>query len=1062
VNLFRPIRKIMKKFFCAFAFAVSFVISTQAAEFKFGQQILKVPDGYEIELISNTNIIKRPVSMDFDELGRLYVTDSSGSSEKGPTQYEKKDHRVMRLEDTDGDGKFDKSTVFADKMMFPEGCMYYDGSVYVSAVPSIWKLTDTNNDGVADVRVEWHEGKTITGCANDLHGPYLGPDGWIYWCKGAFSEQKYEVNGKPWVSRAAHIFRARPDHSGIEPVLTGGMDNPVSVAFSPEGERFLAGTFFEPHIPGQRDGVIHAIYGGVYGKPHPDVLNGFAKTGELMPVMTHLGASASASVISYRSKVLGEDFQNNLFVANFNLHNVTRHILEPDGSTYKTKDSVFLSCEGDPDFHPTQVLEDADGSLLVIDTGGWYKICCPTSQLYKPDVLGAIYRIRKVGAKKIEDPRGLKINWAKLNSTELAKRLEDDRIAVRDRAIHEFRVLCKNGVYELRGNGGIAYFRKGIEEAIQALGSILKTSKSATARRDAVWTLTQMGMWLMDGNSLVIPALADPDETVRHAAIHSVGLSRNKSARLPLLDLLKNSTPPLQRAAAEALGRIDGANTVGGLLDLLAEPQDRVLEHSLIYALIEIGDSQFRNYPLDKANVWTRRAAMIALDQMDNSGLKPEQVAPFLLSTNAELKKTASWIVSRHPEWGDVLTGFFREALTKREVSPADQNELQKQLAALSSNASIQELLATILQSNSKSSRSLALKTIAQSNLKTAPDSWTTEITEILGGKELVAEAIAAVRAVPASKEKSAELSEALLKIARDKSQPDDLRLNALAALPNVANIGPVLFEFLIANLDSAKPVLTRSAATSVLTRGKLSQEQLLALSDSLKMVGPMETMKLLSAFEKPSATNEIVGSKLIGALKEAKTINTLRVERLKPLFEKYPASIQSEAESLYAMLNVDAKKQSENIDNLLASLKNGDIRRGQAIFNSEKAACASCHRIGYSGGKVGPDLTKIGTVRTERDLLEAIVYPSASFVRSYEPMIVATKDGEDYSGVLTKDAEDEIALASGPTADVRIPRAEISEMRPGTISVMPAGLDEQLTKQELADLIAFLKATQW
>ncbi|MEO6183820.1 MAG: dehydrogenase, partial [Verrucomicrobiota bacterium] len=124
-------------------------VSLRAAEFQFGKQILKVPDGFEIELVSNTNLVKRPVTMDFDELGRLYVTDSSGSSDKGPTQYEKKDHRVMRLEDTDGDGKFDKSIVFADKMMFPEGCLWYDGSVYVAAPPSIWKLTDTNNDGVA-------------------------------------------------------------------------------------------------------------------------------------------------------------------------------------------------------------------------------------------------------------------------------------------------------------------------------------------------------------------------------------------------------------------------------------------------------------------------------------------------------------------------------------------------------------------------------------------------------------------------------------------------------------------------------------------------------------------------------------------------------------------------------------------------------------------------------------------------------------------------------------------------------------------------------------------------
>src|SRR5262245_5966757 len=105
-----------------------------------------------------------------------------------------------------------------------------------------------------------------------------------------------------------------------------------------------------------------------------------------------------------------------------------------------------------------------------------------------------------------------------------------------------------------------------------------------------------------------------------------------------------------------------------------------------------------------------------------------------------------------------------------------------------------------------------------------------------------------------------------------------------------------------------------------------------------------MEVMKLLGAFEKQSAVSELIGTKLIGALKEAKTINTLRVERLKPLFEKYSATVQSQAESLYAMLNVDAKKQAARVDELLASLKDGDIRRGQMIFNSSKAACSSCH----------------------------------------------------------------------------------------------------------------------
>jgi putative heme-binding domain-containing protein len=158
----------------------------------------------------------------------------------------------------------------------------------------------------------------------------------------------------------------------------------------------------------------------------------------------------------------------------------------------------------------------------------------------------------------------------------------------------------------------------------------------------------------------------------------------------------------------------------------------------------------------------------------------------------------------------------------------------------------------------------------------------------------------------------------------------------------------------------------------------------------------------------------------------------------------------------------VDEAKQKAHLDALSASLPKGDIRGGQAIFNSQKAACAACHKMGYLGGTVGPDLTSIGQARTERDLLESIVYPNASFVRSYEPVIVSTKSDEEYSGVLRKDAEDEIVLATGPNTEARVARTDIREMRPGQVSVMPGGLDTQLTQQELADLVAFLKGTTW
>ena len=105
------------------------------------------------------------------------------------------------------------------------------------------------------------------------------------------------------------------------------------------------------------------------------------------------------------------------------------------------------------------------------------------------------------------------------------------------------------------------------------------------------------------------------------------------------------------------------------------------------------------------------------------------------------------------------------------------------------------------------------------------------------------------------------------------------------------------------------------------------------------------------------------------------------------------------------------------------------------------------------------PTSRRIGSVRADRDLLEAIVFPSASLVRSFEPIAVATSDGKVYNGLLRGETADELLLATGVNQEARIARREIEEMRPSTVSIMPAGLDQQLTHQELADLVAFLKA---
>jgi putative heme-binding domain-containing protein len=232
-----------------------------------------------------------------------------------------------------------------------------------------------------------------------------------------------------------------------------------------------------------------------------------------------------------------------------------------------------------------------------------------------------------------------------------------------------------------------------------------------------------------------------------------------------------------------------------------------------------------------------------------------------------------------------------------------------------------------------------------------------------------------------------------------------------------------------------------------------------MALTDVIKTTGPLEVPRLLGAFDK--STDPSLALRLLAALKVSPGLAGLRAETLQSHLTNFPETVREKGEELAALLNVDAAKQKAHLDELFTTLKSGDVRRGQAVFNSQKAACSTCHAMGYLGGNVGPDLTRIGQIRTERDLLESIVYPSASFVRSYEPVVVTTKSGDDFSGVIRKDSPDQLVLATGPGAEARIVRSDIVDMRPGTVSVMPAGLDELLTHQELADLVAFLKSTK-
>jgi putative membrane-bound dehydrogenase-like protein len=1017
--------------------AALFVVSLPltAAEVKLNGFTFTLPDGFTIELAAASPLVERPISAAFDEQGRLYVTCVSGTADPVEKQLIDRPHQVIRLEDTDGDGRFDRRTVFADRLSFPEGAMWYDGSLYVGAPPQIWKFTDADGDGVAEQRSVWFDGKTIGHCANDIHGPVLGRDGWIYWMKGAFNEQNYTLpNGRPFTTRASHIFRARPDGSQLEPVLTGGMDNPVDLTFTASGERILANTFFITPGGGQRDGLLHAIYGGLYGKDN-SVLDGHIATGGLMPHLLHMGAAAPSAVTCYEATAFGPGFRGNIFGAYFNLRKVSRHPLTAHGATFATEDRDFVVADSG-DFHPTDVEVDADGSLLILDTGGWYKLCCPTSQLAKPDILGAIYRVRKTDAPRVQDPRGLRLDWAKPGAPELVTRLGDERFAVREHAIHDLAA---------RGPASIA---------------LLQAAQGAEARLNAVWTATRIAT--PEGRAFVRAALKEPDDAVRQAALNSVSVWRDREAVPDLLAM------PGQRIAMEALGRIGDSRAVPALLAAAQAPAGeisasgapaddaaRIREHALIYALIEIGDAAATAQGLGSPVASVRRAALVALDQMKAPTLTPQHIVPLLTSSDVQLKRTATWIVSHRSEWGPELATHFRTQLAGLNA-PAD--DLPAMLAQLAKSPAIQELLAATLTENSSTlARRAALNAMAAAGLKETPPKWLDALAALLerADPETLDPAVATAQRLPLPKGGHPGLTAALNAIGGHSELPIVRRLSALAASSAPGALDDPMFDLIVAQLPPSQTLSSRTAATEILTHASLTSEQRLKLADALKITGPLETPRRLPAFANQSG--EALGLRLVAALKVSPGLPGVRGGQLQPLLAKYPPAVRTEGTELLERINADAAQILARVTSLAATLPVGDVRRGQALFNSSKATCTACHAIGYAGGRFGPDLTRIGQARSMRDLLEAIVAPSASFVQGYEPFTVTTRDGAQHFGLLRKNSPDEILLATGPQTEEHLTRTDVTEMQPGTVSLMPQGFDQLLTPQDLADLIAFL-----
>ncbi|HEX3727511.1 MAG TPA: PVC-type heme-binding CxxCH protein, partial [Pirellulales bacterium] len=371
---------------------------------------IRVPEGFSVERVAAGPLVDHPLMAAFDDRGRLFVADNAGLNLPADELLKQLPNMVRMLEDTDGDGRFDRATLFADKMTFPQGAAWYRGALYVASPPSIWRLEDTDDDGVADRREEIVSKFGFIGNAADIHGCFVTPSGRIAWCDGRHGHELKASEGQtPSKGLAARIFSCRPDGSQVEVFCGGGMDNPVEVTFSSAGDTFGTMTFYNPD-DARHDALVQFVYGGVYPRKH-FCTSEFKRTGDFMPALSRFGVTAPSGLMMYAGAAWGNEFRDNLFSAQFNTHKILRHVLTRQGATYRAADEDFLVSTS-ADFHPTDVLEDADGSLLVIDTGGWFRIGCPTSQTAKPQIGGAIYRIRRAVTPPA-DPRGMDMDWSR-------------------------------------------------------------------------------------------------------------------------------------------------------------------------------------------------------------------------------------------------------------------------------------------------------------------------------------------------------------------------------------------------------------------------------------------------------------------------------------------------------------------------------------------------------------------------------------------------------------------------------------------------------------------------
>jgi putative membrane-bound dehydrogenase-like protein len=957
---------------------------------------MSVPKGFHVELFaSEKDLGGKPICMNWDERGRLWVALTYDYPNELQPAGKGRD-RIVICEDTDGDGKADKFTVFAEKLSIPTSMMFSHGGLIVFDGRQTLFLKDTDGDDKADERRvlfgTWSQGDTHGGPSNMQYGL----DNWI-WAMQGYNLSRLTLGGETHQFRQG-FFRFKPDGSKME-FLRSTDNNTWGLGISEEGIVFGSTANRNPsvYMP-----IPNRYYEAVRGWTRSLVLRTIADTYLFKAITTkvrqvdhHGGYTAGAGHSLYTARTYPREYWNRTaFVNEPTGHLVGTFILKRDGSDFHSSNPFNLLASDDEWTSPIMAEVGPDGNVWMID---WYNYIVqhnPTpigfrtgkGSAYESDLRdkkhGRIYRIVYDGSspnrftlagatpeKLVETLKHENMFWRKQAQRLLVERGKQDVVPALIKATHDPHVdtIGLNGgvVHALWTLHGLGALDGQNPEARAAAVAALK-HPSAGVRRNAVQVL--------------------PRDSQSVASILEAGLTRDPDAQVRLMSLLALADQPPHLAAAEAI--------VASLND-----------------------------PTNAGDVWIGDAATCAAANNSVSFLRALAAKK---EPSTKLVNVTTIVAEHYARGGPVdSVGTVVARLADTDVKLADAviRGLAKGWPANRLpriDARLEEDLDRLRSRFSPERRGLLIQLACGWGCKKfeqyAAEVAASLLARINNDKLTTEERIDAAREYAAQRAQDKATVTTLLDLVTPRTPPD-LAAGLLQSLQacEAAGAGQLITERL--------PGLTPSARTICL---------------SVLLTRPEWTKVLLESAAKGSVH-----------------LADLSLDQKQALAAHPDRTIRRQAQDLLKRGNVlpnpDRQKVIEEF--LPITQQKGDAVAGKLVFKNQ---CSKCHVHSGEGQQIGPDLTGMA-VHTKEHLLTDILDPSRSVEGNFRAYTVSTKSGRFLTGLLASESKTAIELFDAEGKKQTILRQDIDELVESPKSLMPEGFEKQLTRKDLTNLLEFL-----